>query len=138
MSGNSPYPKIKPPNTNGPPHKGHALAILRVAWISLHTAPGCNFEHVAMGQNPVPPVNIPIPTKIGSKMGGAPIRIDPQPFLLHLEIDPRAFGSPTSRQGGSAACSMPSGKLQGKPRPDETQLHQEKTEKTEICVGTSQ
>ena len=25
-----------------------------------------------MGQNPVPPVNIPIPTKIGSKMGGAP------------------------------------------------------------------
>ena len=29
---------------------------------------------IAMGQNqkPVPPVNIPIPTKIGSKMGGAP------------------------------------------------------------------
>ena len=26
---------------------------------------------VAMGQNPVPPVNIPIPTKVGSKMGGA-------------------------------------------------------------------
>ena len=25
---------------------------------------------MAMGQNPVPPVNIPIPTKIGSKMGG--------------------------------------------------------------------
>ena len=25
---------------------------------------------LAMGQNPVPPVNIPIPTKIGSKMGG--------------------------------------------------------------------
>ena len=25
---------------------------------------------VAMGQKPVPPVNIPIPTKIGSKMGG--------------------------------------------------------------------
>ena len=24
-----------------------------------------------MGQSPVPPVNIPIPTKIGSKMGGA-------------------------------------------------------------------
>ena len=24
---------------------------------------------MAMGQNPVPPVNIPIPTKIGSKMG---------------------------------------------------------------------
>ena len=28
--------------------------------------------HVAMGQNSVPPVNIPIPTKISSKMGGAP------------------------------------------------------------------
>ena len=25
---------------------------------------------MAMGQNPVPPVNIPIPTKVGSKMGG--------------------------------------------------------------------
>ena len=40
---------------------------------------------VAMGQNPVPPVNIPIPTKIGPKMGGAPtpkwepIGFDPQP-----------------------------------------------------------
>ena len=30
------------------------------------------FLHVAMGQNSVPPVNIPNPTKIGSKMGGAP------------------------------------------------------------------
>ena len=29
-------------------------------------------SHMAMGQNPVSPVNIPIPTKIGSKMGGAP------------------------------------------------------------------
>ena len=27
---------------------------------------------MATGQNPVPSVNIPIPTKIGSKMGGAP------------------------------------------------------------------
>ena len=27
---------------------------------------------MAMGQNPVPPVNIPIPTKLGSIMGGAP------------------------------------------------------------------
>ena len=40
---------------------------------------------MAMGQKPVPPVNIPIPTKIGSKMGGAPtpkwdtIGFDPQP-----------------------------------------------------------
>ena len=27
-------------------------------------------NHVAMGQNPVPPVNIPIPTKIKPKVGG--------------------------------------------------------------------
>ena len=41
---------------------------------------------MAMGQNPEPPVNIPIPTKIGSKMGGEftyqwdPIGFDPQPY----------------------------------------------------------
>ena len=40
---------------------------------------------MAVGQNPVYPVNIPIPTKIGSKMAGAPtpkwdpIGFDPQP-----------------------------------------------------------
>ena len=40
---------------------------------------------MAMGQNPVPPVNIPIPTKIPTQMGGAPtnqngtIGFDPQP-----------------------------------------------------------
>ena len=31
--------------------------------------------NMAVGQNPVPPVNIPIPTKIGSKTGGAPTPI---------------------------------------------------------------
>ena len=47
-------------------------------------------RHLAMGQNPVPPVSIPIPTKIGSKMGGAftyqpkwdPIGFEPQPFVF--------------------------------------------------------
>ena len=44
---------------------------------------------LAMGQKPVHPVNIPTPTRIGSKMGGAPtpkwdpIRFDPQPFAGH-------------------------------------------------------
>ena len=34
-----------------------------------------------MGQNLVPPVNIPIPTKMGSKVGGAPIpKWDPVGF----------------------------------------------------------
>ena len=44
-------------------------------------------SHVAMGQNSVPLVNIPIPTKIG-KMGGAvhlpqkgTVGVDPQPCL---------------------------------------------------------
>ena len=31
----------------------------------------CTTNHMAVGQNPLPPVNIPSPTKIGSKMGGA-------------------------------------------------------------------
>ena len=42
---------------------------------------------MGMGQKPVPLVNIPIPTKIGSKMGGEftypkwdPIGFDPQPY----------------------------------------------------------
>ena len=33
---------------------------------------GYGRNSMAMGQNPVPAVDIPIPTKIGSKMGGAP------------------------------------------------------------------
>ena len=37
---------------------------------------------MAMGQNPVPPVNIPIPTKIGSKMGDAPYPKMGSPFVL--------------------------------------------------------
>ena len=31
---------------------------------------GSLLRDLAMGQNPIPPVNVPIPTKIGSKMGG--------------------------------------------------------------------
>ena len=46
--------------------------------------------HMATGQKPVSPVNIPIPTKIGSKIGGEftyqpkwdPIGFDPQPYFL--------------------------------------------------------
>ena len=38
--------------------------------------------HMAMGQKPVPPVNIPIPTKIGSKMGGAPKTPKMVPLVL--------------------------------------------------------
>ena len=49
--------------------------------------------HMAMGQNPVPPVNIPIPTEIPeipTKMGGAPtpkwdpIGVDPRPYQRNL------------------------------------------------------
>ena len=35
---------------------------------------------VAMGQNPIPPVNIPIPTKIPTKMRGDPL------VLTHTQV----------------------------------------------------
>ena len=47
-----------------------------------------------MGQHPVSPVNIPIPTKIGSQMGGAPtpkwdpIGFDSQPFGAFSDPNP--------------------------------------------------
>ena len=36
----------------------------------VNTSTLFNLPNMAMGQNPVPPVNIRIPTKIGPKMGG--------------------------------------------------------------------
>ena len=53
---------------------------------------------MAMGQNPVPPVNISIPTKIGSKMGGAPtnrlkwVVNSPTPKWDPIGVDPRPNG----------------------------------------------
>ena len=50
---------------------------------------GGSICHMAMGQNPVPSVNIPIPTKIGSKMGGAlktPKWTNQNPFPLTLAL----------------------------------------------------
>ena len=55
--------------------------------IYLLTGPALLEGHMAMGPNPVPPANIPMPTKIGSKMVGEfthqpkwdPIGVDPQP-----------------------------------------------------------
>ena len=53
---------------------------------------------MAMGQKPVPPVNILIPTKIGSRMGGAPTNQNRIPLALtttaHIIIIHyiRAFG----------------------------------------------
>ena len=47
-----------------------------------------NVPEVAMGQNPVPPVNIPIPTKIPTKMGGAPTpKWDPKTVLTHSHME---------------------------------------------------
>ena len=43
-------------------------------------------RHVAMGQNPVPSVNIPIRAKIGSKMGGE--------FTYQPKWDPKWFWQP--------------------------------------------
>ena len=48
---------------------------------------------MAMGQNQVPPVNIPIPTKIGSKMGGE---------FSYPKWDPIGFDPPAEIQGASA------------------------------------
>ena len=65
--------------------------------------------HMAMGHNPVPPVNIPIPTT-GSKMGGEftyqpkwnPIGFDPQhePFAFLVALDPPAKSSTSGGVGG--------------------------------------
>ena len=48
-------------------------------------------EDMAMGQNPLPPVNIPIPTKIGSKMSDAHTPkwyhwFDPQPYVANTYV----------------------------------------------------
>ena len=48
-------------------------------------------EDMAMGRKPVPPVNIPIPTKLGSKMGGEftyPPKWDPKTVLITTAIWP--------------------------------------------------
>ena len=66
---------------------------------------------MAMGQNPVPPVNIPIPTKTGPKMGGAPspkwdpIGFEPWPHVSFFSRDPSQMEgfpgtSPQVREGG--------------------------------------
>ena len=56
--------------------------------------------HMAMGQNPVPPVNIPIPTKIGSKTGGE--------FTYQPKWDPKTVltTTPMSSQPQLASSSF--------------------------------
>ena len=79
--------------------------------------------HMAMGQNPVPPVNIPIPTTIGSKMGGEftyQPKWDPKTVLTtaaNFHRSPVTDGSPFSlrpptehlRRGADAADFPPIG-----------------------------
>ena len=64
--------------------------------------------HMAMGQNPSTPVNIPIPTKIGSKMGGAPI---PQKTNSGFEPWPHSMG--VSKKGWSLWCPFHTPKGEG-------------------------
>ena len=66
----------------------HANRTENVGAVWAVSKPGSH--HLAMGQNPVPPVNIPIPTKIGSKMGGeftyprmVPLVLTHSHFLSH-------------------------------------------------------
>ena len=49
---------------------------------------------LAMGQNPVPPMSIPIPTKTGSNMGGdfTYPKMDPQPHELNFTCAKRNPG----------------------------------------------
>ena len=52
-------------------------------------------DQMAMGQNPISPVNIPIPTKIGSKMGGefSPTpKWHPKTVLTHSQISSSGDG----------------------------------------------
>ena len=46
--------------------RGTTFLFIKLGLINV----GSTLRHMAMGQNPVPPVNIPVPTKIVSKMGG--------------------------------------------------------------------
>ena len=67
-----------------------------------------SMAQMAMGQNPVPPVNIPIPTKV-SKMGGAPTpKWDTIGFDNHGQIVSLSF----SRGASGARQSLP-GVVQG-------------------------
>ena len=59
----------------------------------------CAQTHVAMGQNPVTPVNIPIPTKIGSKMG----ELTYQPKKDPIGFDNHSHAS--RWEGTSSLCS---------------------------------
>ena len=55
-------------------------------------------SQMAMSQNPIPPVNIPIPTKIGSKMGGAPTpKWDPIGFDNHSHMDFSNYSQRTTK-----------------------------------------
>ena len=52
-------------------------------------------DDMAMGQSRVPPVNIPIPSKIGSKTGGAPTpKWDPIGFDNHSQIKSPRLSEP--------------------------------------------
>ena len=67
-------------------------------------------RHVAMRQNPVPPVNIPIPAKIDQKIGGhlpqnGTIGFDPQPCeLMFAHVETR--GCINRRPEIAAASSL--------------------------------
>ena len=65
--------------------------------------------HLAMGQEPVPPVNIPIPTKIDSKMGGnSPTPTwDPIGFDNHTHLFRFPTGASASGPDGAGAQIQP-------------------------------
>ena len=58
---------------------------------------------MAVGQNPVPTVNISIPTKIGSKIGGAPTKVGSQNGFDHSQT--KRDGPKRGALGPSATAS---------------------------------
>ena len=60
---------------------------------------------MAMGQKPVPPVNIPIPTKIGPKMGGEFTYPKLLPLVLTTTAKFFRFGGRLARQKTAMAMS---------------------------------
>ena len=76
-----------------------------------------SLQHFVQGQNPVPPVNISIPTRIGSKMGGAQIPQHGVPLVLTHSLgappprfagrSPAFFSNPSVQRHGSNESRCP-------------------------------
>ena len=77
-----PWSIIRHQRTRSPPGWTGLVRATQIGWSGKLITYTYRYRlHLAMGQKPGPPVNIPIPAKIGSKMGGT-LAFDPQPFVF--------------------------------------------------------